>query len=162
GTDTLASAVKAKGTDAMLSGHRPSFLSFFHGAGPSTILRKALEQTWWTRTFLGLRCDLALLSQMRPAKFEIKLQPCDSATFQGFLDERERVSGLDFIEVFLRQSLCDDGVQTLYAATGPDGSPAYAQWLVTARNQSLLHSHQPGRYLTLAPDEVLLEGLYTF
>ena len=72
------------------------------------------------------------------------------------------MSGLDFIEVFLRQSLCDDGVQTLYAATGPDGSPAYAQWLVTARNQSLLHSHQPGRYLTLAPDEVLLEGLYTF
>jgi L-amino acid N-acyltransferase YncA len=53
-------------------------------------------------------------------------------------------------------------VQTLYAAIGPDGSPAFAQWLVTARDQALLHSHQPGRYPMLAADEVLVEGLYTF
>ena len=137
-------------------------LSLFLGAGPGTILRKTLEQTWWTRTFLGLRCDLATLPPIRPAKIEITPAACATATFQGFRDELGRVSGTDFVEVFLRQSMCDAGVQTLYAATGPDGSPAFAQWLVTARDQGLLHSHQPGRYPILAPDEVLVEGLYTF
>ena len=58
--------------------------------------------------------------------------------------------------------MCDAGVQTLYTAPGPDGAPAYAQWLVTARDQHLLHSHRPGRYPMLGPDDVLLEGLYTF
>src|SRR5438128_10317597 len=127
----------------MLSEHTLSFLSLFRGAGPSTILRKTLEQTWWTTTFLGLRCDLASLPALRPAKFEITLQPFDRAPFQGFLDELERVSGPDFIAVFLRQLMCYAGVQTLYTAAGPDGSPAYAQWLITARDQHLLHSHQP-------------------
>ena len=146
----------------MLSEHRPSFVSLVRGAGPGTILRKTLEQIWWTRVFLGLRCDLASLPPVRPAKFALTLKPYDSVTFSGFLDELQRVRRLDFIDVFLRQSMCDAGVQTLYAAPGPDGSPAYAQWLVTARDQYLLHSHQPGRYPPLAPDEALLEGLYTF
>src|SRR2546425_9020956 len=123
----------------MLSEHSLSFVSLFRGAGPTTILRKTVEQAWWTRVFLGLRCDLVALPPIRPAKFEITPKPYDSVTFCGFRDELERVSGPDFIDVFLRQSMCDAGVQTLYAATGPDGSPAYAQWLVAARDQHLLH-----------------------
>lgn len=90
------------------------------------------------------------------------MRPCDSVTFPGFIDELERVSGLDVIDVFLRQSMAGANVPTLYVATGPDGSPAYVQWLVTARDQHLLHSHQPDRYPTLGPNEVLVEGAYTF
>lgn len=146
----------------MLSSDRVTFVSLLRGAGPSTVLRKAVEQTWWTRVFLGLRCDLASLPPIRPAKFEITMRPRESATFPGFLEELERVKGQDYIDVFLRQSMCDAGVQTLHAALGPDGSPAYAQWLVTPENQALLHAHQAGRYPTLKPGEALLEGAYTF
>lgn len=144
------------------SQHRLSFVSLLRRAGPSTVVRKAVEQTWWTKLFLGVRCDLASLPPIRPAKFEITMKPCESGSFTGFAEELERVRGTDYIDVFLRQSMCQAGVQTLYAAPGPDGSPAYVQWLVTARTQHLLHSHQPGRYPTLQPDEVLLEGAYTF
>ncbi len=137
-------------------------ISLLRAAGLSVVFRKALEQTWWTKTFLGLRCDLASLPPIRRAKIDITMRPCNSATFSGFTEELKQVKGLDYIDVFLRKSLCDAGVQTLHLAVGPDGSPAYAQWLVTAADQHLLHSHQPGRYPTLAPDEVLLEGAYTF
>jgi exosortase len=153
--------------NGLLSGAQPrrcnlSYVVLVRGAGLGTILRKTAEHTYWTRVFLGLRCDLASLPPVRPAQFEITIKPCDSATFPGLLEESGRVSGPHFIDVFLRQAMCNAGVQTLYVGTAPDGSLACVQWLVTARDQGLLHSHQPGRYPTLAPDEILIEGVYTF
>ena len=38
----------------------------------------------------------------------------------------------------------------------------YAQWLIRAEDQDLLHRHAPGRFNHLEPDEVLLEGAFTF
>lgn len=141
---------------------RIGLLSLIFRIGPRWSFRKLLKQTWGTNVFLGLRCELASLPPIRPAKFEITMKPCDSASFPGFIDELERVSGLECFDVALRDSMCSAGVRTLYAATGPDGSSAYTQWLVTARDEHLLHLHKPGRYPRLAPDEVLLEGSYTF
>jgi hypothetical protein len=133
-----------------------------HNAGTTTIFKKGVEQIWWTRLFFGLRCNLDTLPPLRPAIFAITLNPTDSRTFRGFLQERGRVHGPSAVDIFLRQSLCDAGVQTLYTATGPDGTPAYAQWLISAGDQDILHSCKPGRYPILAPNEVLLEGRYTF
>jgi L-amino acid N-acyltransferase YncA len=146
----------------MLSEHQINIFLLLRRAEAGPVLRKIVEQTWWTRSFLGLRCELAALPPIRQATVEITVKSRDSRSFRGFEDEFDRVAGPDLINVFLRQSMCDAGVETLYAGAAPDGSPAYAQWLVTASDQHLLHAYQPGRYPTLAADEVLVEGLYTF
>src|SRR5438105_12364459 len=71
----------------------------FYGVGPRTVLKKAVEQTWWRRMFVGLRCDLTSLPPVSPAKFEIAMPPCDGPSFSGFLDELKRVRGLDSFDV---------------------------------------------------------------
>ena len=145
-----------------LASDRVRLVSLLRRAGPSTVLRRALEHAWGRKIFLGLRCDLSSLSPIHPAKFNIAMRPAESTTFSGFLEEIKRVEGEDCVEVFLRQLMCEAGVQTLYTAAGPDGSLACALWLVTAQTQHLLHAHTPGRYPKLAPDEVILDGAYTF
>ena len=141
---------------------RINLISLLRGAGLRVFLRKAMEQTWWTKLFFGLRCDLDSLPPIRRSKIEIAMKPWDSTTFRSFAEELKQVKGPDYVEVFLRQALWEAGVQTLHVAVGPDGSPAYLQWLITPDKQHLVHAHQPGRYPTLQSDEVLLEGAYTF
>ncbi len=141
---------------------RSSLFLLFRAAGPGVFLQEVRDLIWRTVTYLELRCDLASLPPIRRARFEVKMMPSDNASFAGFSEEFVRVNKIDALNVFKRASMCDAGIQTLYFAAGPDGSPAYVQWLITPNNQLLLHLHQPGRYLTLTPGEALLEGAYTF
>ena len=120
------------------------------------------EQLWAERRFLGLRCDLTRLPDVRRAGIELRMQPVDPPGFDGFAEAARTTPGRDHVELLLRCALCRDGVEQLYVASGPDGTPAYAQWLVRASDQERLHAHAPGRYDRLAGDEVLLEGAYTF
>lgn len=135
--------------------------SRLHRLGARAAARTAREQLWYTKVFLGLRCDLRALPEVRPAKVAVRMEPRapgDGAAFEGDLG---RVRGDDYLEVLFRLGLCEDGVTTLYVA-GPDDDPIYAQWLVQTDDQDLMHAHAPGRYERLAPGEVLLEGAYTF
>jgi hypothetical protein len=154
--------LRSKRAGVLHPGFRIGIFSLISRMGIRVFLQKFAEQLWGEKVFLGLRCDLAALPPIHPAKFNITMKRCDSASFPGFIDEFERVGGLECIELVLRQSMCSAGVPTLYAATGPDGAPAYTQWLVTMGDEYLLHSLQPKRYPRLASDEVLLEGSYTF
>lgn len=129
--------------------------------GARAAARTAREQLWYTKVFLGLRCDLHALPEVRPAKVELEMQPRAAGDGSAFERELRRVRGDDYLEVLFRLGLCEDGVTTLYVA-GSDDDPIYAQWLVRAGDQDLMHAHAPGRYERLAPREVLLEGAYTF
>ena len=104
-----------------MGGSQPTIklVSLVRGAGLRVFLRKALEQTWWTKLFFGLRCDCDSLPPIRRAEIEITMKPWDSKTFPGFVEELQQVEGSDYVEVFLRQSLCDAGVETLHAALAP-------------------------------------------
>src|SRR5438132_6860617 len=86
----------------------------FYRVEPRTVLKKAIEQTWWRRMFVGLRCDLASLPPIHPAKFNIAMTPRDCSGFSGFLDELRRVRGLDSVDVLRRHLMCEADVQTLY------------------------------------------------
>lgn len=130
--------------------------------GPRLLIAKAAGRVFGTNVYLGLRCQLTLLPPIRPAKFEVVMKSCDSVTFSGFIDELDRVSGLEYIEVANLQSWCSSGVRTLYVATGPNGTAAYTQWLLTANDELQLRSHQPWRHSILGSNDVLLEGAYTF
>lgn len=146
----------------LISNRRVNFLSALQKVGPGVACKELVHQTWWSRRFLGLRCDLAVLPPLRKAKFSIAMEPFDGRRFVGFDGELEEASGIEYVEVLQRKWLFEAGVQTLYVATGPDGSPAYVQWLVTALGQVALHAYQPHRYPVLQGDQVILEGAYTF
>jgi L-amino acid N-acyltransferase YncA len=132
-----------------------------HRLGAKAAARTAREQLWYTKVFLGLRCDLSALPEVRPAKVELRMEPRPAGDGAAFEGELARVRGDDYLEVLFRLGLCEDGVTALYVA-GPDADPIYAQWLVREADQDLMHAHAPGRYERLAPGEVLLEGAYTF
>ena len=129
--------------------------------GPSLAAKTMLEQLWYTKVFLGLRCDLETLPEVRPAKIAVAMEPRSTDTYDGFEEERRRARGEDYLEVLLRIGLCDAGVPTLYASE-LDDAPTYCQWLIRAADQDVMRAHASGRYPHLADDEVLLEGAYTF
>lgn len=132
-----------------------------HRLGARAAARTAREQLWYTKVFLGLRCDLGDLPEVRAAKVEMPMRARAPGDGRDFEAELEHARGGDYLEVLLRLGLCDDGVKTLYVADA-GGEPIYAQWLVREDDQDLMHAHAPGRYDRLAPGEVLLEGAYTF
>jgi GNAT superfamily N-acetyltransferase len=146
----------------LISNRRVNLVSVLRKVGPGLMCKELVHQTWWSRRFLGLRCDLAALPPVRRAKFNVAMAPYDGSILPGFDGELEEAGKSDYIEVLQRKWLFDAGVQTLYVAMGPDGLPAYVQWLVTARGQDILHAYQPHRYPALQEDQVILEGAYTF
>lgn len=130
--------------------------------GPGTGAELVREGLWHRKTFLGLRCDLTRLPDVRPARLTLTMEPEPLASFTGFEEELRRSGGRDSVELLLRIQSCESGVSTLYVARAEDGRPAYAQWLIRPHEQERLHAHAPGSYARLGDDEVLLEGAYTF
>ncbi len=124
--------------------------------------QQATERVWGTRVYFGLRCDLERLPPRRPAALPLIMTPRDCATFDGLDQELSRTSGAEYLEVLLRVWLCEADIRELFVADGPDGQPAYCQWLVTQPDQWRLHEHAPGHWPVLHADEVLVEGAYTF
>ena len=139
-----------------------SWISLVRAVGPRLLLEKLAEQTWGSSTNLGLRCDLRSLPPRRPAKIEIAMEPRDCRSFGGFADELQWAKGADCLQVLLLRRLGNAGVRTLHVASDQDGAPTYCQWLVGAGDQQPIDAHSPGRYPRLGPNEVLLEGAFTF
>jgi RimJ/RimL family protein N-acetyltransferase len=130
--------------------------------GPTFVLLSVAEQVRSTKLFLGLRADLAILPQVRPAKIPLRMEPVEASTFTDFADELGRTSGSEHLQALIRTWSCAAGVRQLHVAVDRDGAPVYAQWLVRPRDQRIIDAHSPGRYPVLRDDEVLLEGAYTF
>lgn len=130
--------------------------------GAAGVARALAARAWSSSEAFGLVADLASIPPARAAKIPIGMEPTDPGAFDGFGEEAGRVSGDDAVEVAQRIGLCRAGVATLYTADGPDGTPAYAQWLVTRDTQRELHEHLPNLFPDLGPSESLVEGAYTF
>jgi hypothetical protein len=136
--------------------------AFTRHVGAEEAARKARDGVWSTSVYFALRCDLAQLPEKRAAAVPLTMTARDCASFHGFQDELPRTGPDDYLQVMLRVLWCEAGVNELFVGDGPDGQPAYCQWLVRARDQWPLQRHSPGRYPALRDDEVLLEGAYTF
>jgi L-amino acid N-acyltransferase YncA len=143
-------------------GRQVEFVSHTPRLGVGLALGSLADAVWGTKVFLGLRADLSALPEVRPAKVRVVMEPTDLDSYTGFDDELEQTTGTDHAQVLFRVWLASAGVRELYSARADDGAPIYAQWLVRHRDQHLLRASAPGRHPELAPDEVLLEGAYTF
>lgn len=146
----------------VLARNSSAVLALARHAGWQTAAHKATEQVWGSRVYFALRCDLERLPPQRPSALALDMAPRDCSTFDALDHELPRTHGTDYLEVLLRLWLCEAGIRELFVGDGPDGQPAYCQWLVRQRDQWRLHDHAPGRYPVLRADEVLLEGAYTF
>lgn len=146
---------------AMLRG-AASAVSLARGVGPRLLAQTLARRVWGSQDYFGLRSDLSALPPPRRAKLEITMEPRDCPAFDGFADELALVKGPNHLQVVFLRQMCDAGVKTLHVATGPDGSAAYCQWLISVADQERLHAHLPGRLPMLGPNDVLLEGAYTF
>lgn len=142
--------------------HLPRALGLLRSLGLRKLVLLALRHTWSSHVSFGLRADLDRLPEVRPARIAVCMEPRDTASFGGFVDELDRVSGGDAVEVVQRQSLCAAGVQTLYVAVDDSGEPIYAQWLVRGDEQEALHRATNGLFPQLGEGEALVEGAYTF
>lgn len=129
--------------------------------GVRRVLARGRRGVWSTSLTLGLRCDLETLPPIPEAQVPITMERVDPGTFDGFAAEAESAVGSDRSEARLRARMCSSGLERLYVAS-VDGRPAYAQWLISGKDQDALHSFFPRLYPRLADDEALLEGAYTF
>jgi hypothetical protein len=130
--------------------------------GAPTAARKLADHMWHTTVNLVLRCDLDALPDLRPAQLDVQMVATEPTAFDGFRNELQVTRGADLIEAYARHCMCADGVQTLYVSSTPDGSPIFAQWLISPDDQNVLDQHAPGRYQRLAADEFFVDGAYTF
>jgi len=60
------------------------------------------EQVWWTKTYLGLRCNLERLPHVREARVPITMEPTSTSLFRGFDEELTRSRGTSYVELLLR------------------------------------------------------------
>jgi hypothetical protein len=131
-------------------------------AGGKELARQAQSAVWFSHVYFALWCDLENLPPRRSAAIPLSMTGRESATFNGFNDELTCALVGDRSQVLLRRLWSDAGIRELYVGDGPDGQPAYCQWLVRARDQWPLQEYSPGRYPALKDDEVMVEGAYTF
>ena len=142
-------------------GRLGSITQIVRAAGMRYALGAIRRQLWDTRVYLGLRCDLRELPPVPAAQVPVEMVERDVDTYAGFHAELDRVRGSDAYETLLRIWSCQAGIRTLLSAE-LGGEPVYCQWLVRAYQQAAIQRHSPGSYGPLPPDEVLLEGAYTF
>ena len=120
------------------------------------------KQAWGERCYLGLRADLSLLPDRKPARLPVEMRPVDLAGFRGFETERGRAGSADLKQLLLRERYRLHGVTTLYVAETSGHRPIYCQWIVRPSEMAVLDSCVPDTYEHLGGDEVMLEGAYTF
>jgi hypothetical protein len=137
-------------------------LEILRRSSPRTGARLIVDHCWSRSVVLVLRCDLSVLPPERPAKVSVVMREADPRTFNGFAQERGRVQGGDLMEVAIRERLAGQGLEALYVATSEAGDPVYAQWLVRPNALRVADSAFPGMLLPPSPEQVLIEGAYTF
>jgi GNAT superfamily N-acetyltransferase len=120
------------------------------------------KRFFFESTALGLRCDLHEELPSPSAKIPLTVRPLRDDE-RLLLAPTEGVdSPEDFYERMLRLRMFDSGMRTCYGAFAEDGGLAYVQWLIEPSQNDLVHDFFEGSFPRLKPDEVLLEGAYTF
>jgi GNAT superfamily N-acetyltransferase len=134
------------------------------GRGFATTLawRSARKRVSYRSTALGLRCDLRSDLPDVTAKIPITIRALTDDERELLRPEQSTDSPEDFYERTIRLRMLDAGLKTCYGAFGDNESLLYVQWLIEPTQNDLVHGFFEGSFPRLAPQEVLLEGAYTF
>lgn len=132
--------------------------------GPKGLIaRRLVGRVWGRRLFYDLRCELAQLPVVRPARVPVRMCPANRPQLEAALrTERDVATGVSYLQVLYLKRFLEAGVSQPYLAVTADGAPIDCQWLIRPSAHGSWQAAMPGRYRATAPAEVLLEGAYTF
>ena len=132
------------------------------GMGGAVASRALIAQGWSVKRELELVCQVRDRPAVPEARVAVDLQETDPETFDGFAEELEHASGMEYGQALRRLLICRAGIRGLHVAVDADGSPMYAQWLLDAEERDRLRSRMPGPWRELRRDEAIVEFAYTF
>ena len=137
-------------------------LSLLRAGQFGTILEKLRDRIYTNATAFCLRRDLTVPFEAPAAKIQITVQPIQEADAMRLFDpSAPGVHPDEILDRTGRMDLFREGIPTCYAAITPDGSPCYAQWLMSSADNTRVQRFFRGLFPVLAPDEALLEGAFT-
>lgn len=109
-----------------------------------------------------LRRDLAQPFEAPSAKIAIDVHPITEAEAATLFNGNvPGLSGEEINNRMARMGLFRSGIRQCYVATDQNGTPCYAQWLMTSEDNDRIQHFFQGLFPILAPDEALLEGAFT-
>src|SRR5471032_2033132 len=91
-------------------------------SGSAWLQLRRIREEFSVYAWLGLRCELSALQDVRPAKLPTVMEPRDPLTFRGFHEEMSRVSGRAYVDAYVRERACKASVRELFVAES-DGQP---------------------------------------
>jgi hypothetical protein len=129
--------------------------------GPKMLLSVLQRRVWSNSPTIGCRTDLTVLPEFPPSRIPIEIEQVTCPGFNGFREALALARGKDAVDLIWRTRMCEAGVRSLYVGYTEHREPVFAQWMITAREQEVLHAYT-NRYARLAEDEAVFEGTYTF
>lgn len=111
----------------------------------------------------GLKRDVTKPFPVPAAKVPIHVRPISSSEVLWLLSESEETLSADAVkERNIRIRMAEANLATCYVALTDGDEPTYIQWLMGASENATIHQIFGERFPTLAADEMLLEGAFTF
>ena len=129
-------------------------------SGQSGLIREELRRRIYSNsTSFCLRRDLTQSFEAPAAKISITVRPVqDSEAANLFGAETSRLSAAELVDRTGRMNLFQTGIPLCYVAIDQNGTPCYAQWLLSSAENDRIQEYFRGTFPILAPDEALLEG----
>jgi len=117
---------------------------------------------YWDTFAYGLRRDLPAAFEPSPAKIPLKIRPLQDPDIEKlFGSQRSASSGEEAYQLKHRLNFLSSGIRTCYVASTRDDQPCFMQWLVGASENEKLQKYFFGLHAPLAPDEALMEDVFT-
>lgn len=135
-------------------------LALLHERGGKAAVSSVSRHLYGRSRAIGLRRDLKVPFEKRPAKVAVTVRPL--AASEADLFDAGHADGAEAYEQRSRLQLLQSGLGTCWAAVDELGQICYVQWLIASEDNALLAGHFGGSFPALAAQEALLEGAYTF
>jgi hypothetical protein len=126
------------------------------------ILEELRRRIYSNSTSFCLRRDLTQSFEAPAAKISITVRPVrDSEAANLFDAGTPGLSAAEIVDRTGRMSLFQTGIPLCYVAIDQNGTPCYAQWLMSSAENDRIQEYFRGTFPILAPDEALIEGAFT-
>jgi GNAT superfamily N-acetyltransferase len=129
--------------------------------GPIDAVRAAVRARRSTRRQIGLVVETAGL-QAPPIPGSRPLEPTDGLTFRGFSELVPETAPSSLLELLWYERFAATGAETLLVARDGEGRPTFSTWMLSPAGQQLHNDRFLEGFHPLEPDEMLLEGVFTF
>lgn len=111
----------------------------------------------------SLRRDLSLPFKVPEPNISVKIRLLQHDDITKLLNTNEqKISGQEFKDRMVRLSMVKANISTCYVATCKNDTPCHMLWWIGPGENNSIQAYFNGGFPKLAPDEVLIEGLYTY